>query len=87
MCSLCPLGPFPLAWSHLQLLFLQAQDLKRFSPSTYPFSVPDNNFRQQSGMDIHRLDQAVQQYYLAALTSSTHKTYKAAEPKYLFILV
>ena len=36
-------------------------------------------------MDIHRLDQVVQQYYLAALTSSTHKTYKAAECKYLSI--
>ena len=34
-------------------------------------------------MDIHRLDQAVQQYYAAALTSSTHKTYTAAERKYL----
>ena len=34
-------------------------------------------------MDIYRLDQVVQQYYLAALTSSTHKTYKATEHKYL----
>ena len=34
-------------------------------------------------MDIHRLDQAVQEYYTAALTSATHKTYKAAEQKYL----
>ena len=34
-------------------------------------------------MDIHRLDQAVQQYYAAALTPSTHKTYKAAEHKCL----
>ena len=34
-------------------------------------------------MDIHRLDQAVQQFYQAALTQSTHKTYKAAEQKYL----
>ena len=34
-------------------------------------------------MDIHRLDQVVQQYYSAALTSSTHKTYKAAERKCL----
>ena len=34
-------------------------------------------------MDIHRLDQVVQQYCSAALTSSTHKTYKAVECKYL----
>ena len=46
-----------------------------FQPSTYPSSAPDN-FRQQSGMDIHRLDQAVQQYCSAALTFSTHKTLK-----------
>ena len=34
-------------------------------------------------MDIHRLYQDVQQYYSAALTSSTHQTYKAAKCKYL----
>lgn len=34
-------------------------------------------------MDIHRLDQAVLRYYQAALTPSTHKTYKAAEKRYL----
>ena len=34
-------------------------------------------------MDISGLDQAVQQYYAAGLTSATHKTYKAAERKYL----
>ena len=34
-------------------------------------------------MDIHKLDQAVLRYYQAALTSSTHKTYKAAEKRYL----
>ena len=38
---------------------------------------------QSPRMDIHRLDQAVQQFYQAALTQSTHKTYKAAERKYL----
>ena len=32
-----------------------------------------------SHLDIHRLDQAVQEYYTAALTPATHKTYKAAE--------
>ena len=31
--------------------------------------------RHQSIMDIHRLDQAVQEYYLVALTSSTHQAY------------
>ena len=41
------------------------------------------NNLQQPGMDIHRLDQVVQQYYSAALTSSTHKTCKEAERKYL----
>ena len=30
-------------------------------------------------MDIHSLDKALQRYYSAALASSTHKTYKAAE--------
>ena len=49
----------------------------------YPSSAPDNDFRQQSGMDIHRLVQAVQQYFSAALTSSTHNPHKAAECKYL----
>ena len=34
-------------------------------------------------MDIHRLDRAVQTFYQAALTQSTHKTYKVAEQKYL----
>ena len=34
-------------------------------------------------MDFHRLDQAVQKFYQAALTQSTHKTYKVAERKYL----
>lgn len=33
-------------------------------------------------MDLHHLDQAVQLYYSAALTASTHKTYKAAERRY-----
>ena len=34
-------------------------------------------------LDIHRLDQAVLRYYQAALTPSTHKTYKPAENRYL----
>lgn len=33
-------------------------------------------------MDIHSLDKALQGYYFAALASSTHKTYKAAERRY-----
>lgn len=33
-------------------------------------------------MDIHTLDGAVQKYFAAALTSSTHKTYSAAELRY-----
>ena len=38
---------------------------------------------QSAHLDIRRLDQAVRQYYEAALTPSTHKTYRAAEHKYL----
>ena len=34
-------------------------------------------------MDLHRLDQTVQKYYSAALTASTHKTYRSAENRYL----
>ena len=34
-------------------------------------------------MDIHSLDDALQSYYSAALASSTHKTYKAAERHYV----
>ena len=34
-------------------------------------------------MDIHSLDDALQSYYSAALASSTHKTYKAAERRYV----
>lgn len=33
-------------------------------------------------MDIHRLDPAVQQYFTAALTESSHRTYKSAERRY-----
>lgn len=33
-------------------------------------------------LDIHSLDPAVQQYYSAALTDSTHKTYRAAGRRY-----
>lgn len=33
-------------------------------------------------MDLHHLDQAVRLYYTAALTASTHKTYKVAERRY-----
>ena len=36
-----------------------------------------------SSSDIHCLDQAVLKYYELALSSSTHKTYKAAGTKYL----
>ena len=39
-------------------------------------------------MDIHRLDQAVQTFYAAGLTSSTHKTYRVAECRHLeFVIV
>lgn len=34
-------------------------------------------------MDIHSLDSAVQNYFRAALAPNTHKTYKAAERRYL----
>ena len=34
-------------------------------------------------MDIHQLDPVVQRYFTAALTPSTHRTYKAAERRYL----
>ena len=34
-------------------------------------------------MDIHSLDDALQGYYSAALATSTHKTYKAAERRYV----
>ena len=34
-------------------------------------------------MDIHQLDDAVRRYFAAALARSTHKTYAAAERRYL----
>ena len=34
-------------------------------------------------MDIHSLDNALQGYYSAALATSTHKTYRAAERRYV----
>ena len=34
-------------------------------------------------MDIHCLDRAVERYYTAALTDSTHKTYRAAKRRYI----
>ena len=37
----------------------------------------------KSHMDIHQLDEALRQYFTAALTNSTHKTYTAAERRYL----
>jgi len=36
-----------------------------------------------NSLDLHRLTQAVQLYFKAALSASTQKTYKAAEKKYL----
>ena len=41
------------------------------------------NSGQPPHPDIHRLAQVVQHYFEAALSASTHKTYKAAEKKYL----
>ena len=40
-----------LSHNNLKLLFLQAHDLKHFSPLHTPYLTPDNNFRQQSGID------------------------------------
>ena len=51
--------------------------------SSHSSSAPGSPWEQSSRLDIHRLDQAVQRFYQAALTTSTHKTYKAAERKYL----
>ena len=34
-------------------------------------------------MDIHQLDEALRQYFTAALTNSTHKTYTSAERRHL----
>ena len=34
-------------------------------------------------MDLHQLDSVVQKYYSAALTASTHRTYRSAETRYL----
>ena len=38
---------------------------------------------RSNSLDLHRLTQAVQLYFKAALSASTQKTYKAAEKKYL----
>ena len=51
--------------------------------SSHSSSAPKPPWKQSPGLDIHRLDQAVQQFYQAALTPSRHKTYTAAERKYL----
>ena len=51
-----------------------------------PIQVPNRLVQlvvSQSNVDIHSLDDALQGYYSAALATSTHKTYRVAEQKYV----
>ena len=72
-----------LSRNHLHNFFSQVPQAERHPPPHIPAQLPDLLGEQSPCMDIHRLDQAVQQFYQAALTQSTHKTYEAAEQKYL----
>ena len=53
-----------------------------YASHSYP-RPPSSTGIPQSNMDIHSLDDALQSYYSAALAKSTHKTYKAAERRYI----
>ena len=46
-------------------------------------SIINHPSSTESHMDIHQLDDAVRRYFAAALARSTHKTYAAAERRYL----
>lgn len=41
------------------------------------------NFELQGARDVHQLDGSVQRFFTAGLSTSTHKTYKSAEQRYL----
>ena len=56
--------------------------LRRYHVLPQEFHNPINHSSTKHHLDIHQLDKTVLHYLTAALTTSSHKTYKAAECRY-----
>ena len=64
-------------------LFFLFKSTGRASPYTTPSRSPDDHFLSRHGLDITRLQEAVQQYYISGLAPATHKVYQAGQQRYL----
>ena len=60
-----------------------SQSPSKLSSAINDSSIINHPCGSKSHMDIHQLDAALHRYFAAALASSTHKTYAAAERRYL----
>ena len=69
--------PFPEIITHCFFSDVKSSsEASRSTPSTHKSVDPEHH------MDVHSLDGAVQHYFSAVLTQSTHKTYQATANKY-----
>ena len=68
-----------LSWNNMAFFLTGTSGNQGFNQNPRSFTSTGIT---QSSMDIHSLDKAPQDYYSAALASSTHKTDKATERRY-----